>query len=164
MSKHNHSIFTLLLFAIACVLMCSCDPGFQTECYIRNNSSYSVTISNYTMDGYECELGHIDPITIPSGNTVQLGEIGGLGVSWEGNGCAAFLKKCPEGCEIRFEDGKSLFFRPLEYYEIKNDSLFETHSPYSTSSHDFEMLEERIASTHGKTTYVITDDDYQRAK
>lgn len=117
-------------------------------------------ISNYKFEDGTSDRVHISPITIPSGNTLLFHEKGGLGISDQNDGTISFLMECPDGCEILFEDGNALHFRPVEAYYQVDASDFETHSPYSPYSHEFEMLEKGFCSTHGRMTCVITDDDH----
>lgn len=142
-----HYILAALFLCGTCM---SCDPGYTTDICFSNNSSHSVTLYNA---GGASQWLPAEGLLLKAGETVKVGNESGLGRSSENDALAVKNFMFPQGAKFVFDDNKSLEYS-LDGASVGN------HSPLIPASYEFTLLESGSFSSHGRCTYVITEDDY----
>lgn len=147
----------LTLFLLLSALLCSCDPGFTTITYIENGTDHEITFKAYSsQDEYRRTWFSDDEIVIGSFSRIALDTISEIGNNCAPSDGAHCFEYYTDSILINFGDGMLIFHR---------DSLTkQMHSPYSEKSYHLENREHGWMYEKADAVYVITEEDYLRAK
>ena len=154
--------FPFLFFIL---LVCSCDPGYQTDYYYVNRSTHIVTI-RALMDSTDMYFTNFrgetwmffenpSGISIEPGSRFLIHHEGGLGFSTK-DGTAEILQHYILGYSVCFEfdNGACLFYKPDEW---------APNNPYIENNYSFRLTHVSRGSSEGEAEYIITQDDFSRA-
>lgn len=147
----------LALMLLPSALLCSCDPGYTTITYIENGTDHEITFKAYSpQDEHRRTWFSDDEIVIGSFSRIALDTISDIGSNCapsDGSDCFNYYS---DSILICFEDRMLTFHR---------DSLTkQAHSPYSAMSFHLENREHGWMYEEADAVYVITEEDYHRAK
>lgn len=142
----------LLLSAI----MSSCDPSYETRIYIENGTGRNITFKAYSPDEeFRKAWFSGDEVVIAPHTRIALDTL--FLMDWcdpsDGTYC---MKHHSDSILINFGDCMLTFH---------SDCISaEPHSPYADESFHLENLERGWAWQEADAVYVVTEEDYQRAK
>jgi len=152
------------LVVLAALALTACDPGFHQNYIFQNNTSHDVTIVAL-MDSADMYYDYNDSVRIlrfqnPKGITIAAGKSevillnGGLGHATNvGTGEILQDQIYSDSVRFVFDDGRYLYF----HHDIP-----APHSPYDDDSYTYTGESHRLSS-EGTSTYILTEEDYQRA-
>lgn len=155
-----------ILLPFACLLLAACDPAYDVEMDIRNQSGHAVVLQPpadtnilYTEPWY----WRRDGIAVEADSCIVIHLCGGLGsasreeAEWQVSTCLV-----PDSAVFVFDDG-----RRLVYYS--DDTLTEG-SPYKFSSSQYDYSEKiwnglvfNGLPYYGSLTYTITKEQYEQS-
>ncbi|MBO4402888.1 MAG: hypothetical protein J5792_04280 [Bacteroidales bacterium] len=165
MKKNMSKIAALLL--TACLGLTACDPGFEEECLMVNNSNHTVTIipGNYSWYDYDADSTHIyknSSYTLKSGEEVMVSHESGIGYASLERGTYEMKYYLGDSVIFQFEDNRQIVFHP-------KDTIPSSPYNFSVSNYTYEEKVSRTGSSrgnafYGKLTFFITDDHYNQAQ
>lgn len=146
------------------VMFGGCCPVYNTYVYIENETSQNITVRAYgayeeTSGGEKSfdagdELFYIE-LSVSPHTRQRIGkDCYGCGIFVEN--ASRLLRRYADSIRIGFVDRSIVFFR---------DSLVtQVHSPYSSASFHMENFEKELNREYADAVYVVTSEDYDRAK
>lgn len=145
----------LALWLPLSAILCSCDPGATTTVYFENDTDLEVKFQAFgTLNEYDNPVS-FEELTIGPHSRVE------VGINYGFNGCiesdaSYLLTDCTDSLRIAFVDCGLIYYRDRVSGQL--------HSPYSSDSFHLENYETEWYSHTADAVYVITEEDYIRAK
>ena len=168
MQTYFASAIKLLSVVAAAFLLLSCDPGFDEDMVIRNQSQHSVTVipSPYYYYNQELDSTFIhesESFTIATGDSVIVSNDGGIGSASRDNAIHCFQNYYNDSVTLRFDDGLQAIYHSYDTTGI---------SPYNFASSNYsysEKLKEkglyfRNHPYYGRMTFTITEAHHAEAQ
>ena len=165
----GHRIVTIILLSV--IFATSCDPGYNEDMVIRNESSHTVTVIPSPYSWYNTDMDSTfsqenKTYTLAPNEEVVIQSNGGIGSASLEEGIATFQQYYGDSVTIRFPEVE-IEPAPQEIYHITDTTGI---SPYNFGS-TYYKYEEKIHygrwfnghSTYGKLTFSITDEHYDAA-
>lgn len=145
-------LLTLMALGVA---FASCDPGAATTVYFENNTDQEVIFHAFGIPGKYSDLVSFDELSIEPYSRVEVGVYAGL-FDCLASDASYLLSRNTDSIRIAFDDCCLIYYR---------DSVsVQPHSPYSEVSFHLENNKTHWSYYTADAVYVITDEDYARAK
>lgn len=169
MEATGRSMWTIPVILLLAVILTACDPGYNEEIVIRNESNYTVTVIPGTRD---CATGSPEysvenrSYTIAPNAEVVIHTIGGIGGASLEEGIATFQQYYGDSVIIRFPNIE-IEPTPQIIYHINDTTGI---SPFNFKDAHYQYEEKhstgRFFNGHpmyGKHTFIVTDGHYNAA-
>lgn len=162
--EHTAKLFAITLLAIFAT---SCDPGYEEDMVIRNESSHIVTVIPAPYSWYNIDMDSTfsqenKTYTLAPNEEVVIQSNGGIGSASLEEAINVFLQYYGDSVTFRF-DGET--GPQTVYYRTDTTNI----SPYNFNSTQYKYEEKRHYgrwfnghSSYGKLTFAITNEHYEK--
>ena len=145
----------LLLFIVLAIAFSSCDPGATTTVYFENDTDLEVGFQAFGSLKVYSDPVSFEKLTVGPHSRVEVGILYSLNECLKDD-ASWLLSTRTDSIRITFIDCSLIYYR---------DSVdVQQHSPYSSESFHLENYKSDWNSDAADAVYVITEDDYHRAK
>lgn len=163
--SHKRSAVIVLLLAAVTLVLTSCDPGYDEDMVIRNESSQTVTVIPGTRDCATSELGFDvgnKTYTLAPSEEVVIQSNGGIGSASLEEAIATFMQYYGDSVTFRFagEPEQQIVFFRTDTTGISPYNFNSIHYKYEEKHHYGLWFNGH--PSYGKLTFTITDEHYEK--
>lgn len=164
--KHHNLILQFALELTCVVFLASCDPAYDEDVAIKNNSSHRVTVlpSDYCFindSGDSTIVRENQSHVIEAGEAVVVESTGGLGSASREEGVWMARQYLADSVVFQFDGARKVVYHKEDTTGI---------SPYNFNSENYVYEEELVTGMvfhgnpyYGKLTFILTDEHYNMA-